>query len=390
MKLLVLSHKEVWPSAASPIGWATDGGFVFHMSAIGSLFDEVHIMVPVVAARPQGEVLFTDPKTRIIPIEQKFSSGWQRRLLLLWWAISNFKTIRRKIKEVDLVHIPIPSDLGTIGMYMAFWLKKPLFIRHCGNWVNQRTMSEKLWRNFMEKRAGNNVLALATGGKLQAPSTRNPNIQWIFSSSLLQSEIEDNVPRIYEERQAFRLITVSRQVQAKGTAICIQALALLRNENVQLDVVGDGPDLPAFKRLAENLGMPDRVKFYGKLNHTEVQKVLKQAHLFCYPTTASEGFPKVVLEAMASGLPVISTPVSVLPSLVESTGAGIIIEAAEPELLASAIRKMIYENQLFEDCSKNALNEAAKYSLENWSMFIADRLNATFNWKLSPLRPIEK
>jgi glycosyltransferase involved in cell wall biosynthesis len=390
MKLLVISHKEVWPSAASPIGWATDGGFVFHMAAIGSLFEEVQIMVPVVEPRRQGEVLFKDAMINIDPIHQDFAKGKRRKLLILWWAIINFASLRKKIKDVDLVHIPVPSDLGTIGMYMALWLKKPLFIRHCGNWDNQRTMAEKLWLNFMEKHAGKNVLALATGGKVQAPSELNPNIQWIFSTSLLQSEIEDNIPRIYEDGQAFRLITVSRQVQAKGTSICIQALALLRSENVQLDVVGDGPDLPAFKRLAEDLGMLERVKFYGKLNHAAVLKVLKQAHLFCYPTKASEGFPKVVLEAMACGLPVISTPVSVLPSLVYSSGAGVIIEAAESELLADAVRKMIYENQVFEDCSKNALKEAAKYTLENWSLFIADRLNATFNWNLSPLRPIEK
>ena len=151
-KLLVFSHKEVWKSKDSPIGWATDGGFVFHMMAIGTLFEQIELVVPQGVARNKGEVVFKDGQLQISPIKlPKNISGIKRKLFVLLWGVWNIRFLTKKIKKADFVHVPIPSDFGTICMLLTKWLGKPLFIRHCGNWLAPKTVTEQFWKNFMIK-----------------------------------------------------------------------------------------------------------------------------------------------------------------------------------------------------------------------------------------------
>ncbi|CAN5348048.1 hypothetical protein BH18GEM1_BH18GEM1_06810 [soil metagenome] len=119
--------------------------------------------------------------------------------------------------------------------------------------------------------------------------------------------------------------------------------------------------------------MSERVVFHGKVSHDVVLSLLQGADLFCYPSVATEGFPKVVLEAMATGLPVLATPVSALPQLLES-GTGWLL----PEVSASAVAEGVcacLENEgLYASMSLRSLETARRYSLENWRDTIGENL----------------
>jgi glycosyltransferase involved in cell wall biosynthesis len=166
---------------------------------------------------------------------------------------------------------------------------------------------------------------------------------------------------------------VARQDRAKGGGVVIHSVPLLVKAfpQVQLDLIGDGPALAEYRNFAKNLGIIERIRFHGKLNHEQVIGRLQEADVFCYPTMASEGFPKVVLEALATGLPVVTTPVSVLPYLLKN-GCGIVIEKADPELLAAAVLEVFATPGRYEQMSKLAIETASKYSLEGWAAAIRD------------------
>ena len=164
-----------------------------------------------------------------------------------------------------------------------------------------------------------------------------------------------------------RLVIVARQEVAKGAGAVIRSLPLLveRFPGISFEIVGEGSAIPEFKRLAQEMGVSDRVHFSGKLNHEQVMDRLKSATLFMFPTTSSDGFPKAVLEGLASGLPVVATRVSVLPQLL-GRGCGILIDEATPEAVARGVGEALADPSGYADLSRQAIATARQYSLEAW------------------------
>jgi glycosyltransferase involved in cell wall biosynthesis len=381
MRLVVFSHKPCWPCSESPTGYATDGGFPFQMRAISELFRSTTVVVPCANVEAQGGVShLSGHNMRIVPLTTPWGRGLTRKIAFVFWILRNGPTFFREINRADAVHAPVPGDIGTIGMLLAVLLRKPLFVRHCGNWNVQRTHAERFWRWFMERFAGGRNVMLATGGHANPPSDTNPNIGWIFSTSLQERDFKAHEPKLVNGSTAKpRLIIACRQEARKGTDKVIESLPLIlkRFPNATLDVLGDGSALPALKQLASTLNVSERITFHGKVDQPTVVQLMREAALFCYPTAASEGFPKVVLEALACGLPVITTPVSVLPQLV-ANGCGLILEENTPEKLAAAADNVLSDRDLYLRMSHKALETARQYSLERWRDQIGTRLRSAW------------
>ena len=209
---------------------------------------------------------------------------------------------------------------------------------------------------------------LVTGGGPGGPSRHNDHVHWVFSSSLTAGElaasayVRQDVPR-----DGPRIITVSRLDPEKGTGVAIRSLPLLFEDypGAELHVVGDGRALAGLRRLAAELGVERRVVFHGQVGHDEVLRQLRAADLFCLPTNASEGFPKAVLEALACGLPVITTRVSVLPHLLRG-GCGALLDEASPAAVAEAVLACLDDPVRYRRMSERAVSTARDYSLECW------------------------
>lgn len=390
MKLAVISHKLCWQSKSAPSGFATDGGFPFQMSALSELFDETRLVIPCAEqGNTVGQMSLTGHRLSVVPLSAPVGRDLLRKIGFPFWVIRNLPKLLREIVRADAVHAPIPGDVGTIGMLLAFLLRKPLIVRHCGNWLVQATAAEHFWKWFMEKTAGGRNVMLATGGGKDAPSKTNSNIHWIFSTSLTNAELKSCAVERKKNllTEGIRLIIACRQDKEKGTGVVIESLPFLLKDfpNLSLDVIGDGESLAEFKELSQHLEVEDKVTFHGKVNHEKVLELYKQADIFCYPTRASEGFPKVVLEALACGLPVVTTHVSVLPELI-SNGCGVVIDEAEPKAVAYAVREIITDDEYYYAMSKNAMKTARQYSLESWRDLIGEHLQTAW----SPLLKVKK
>jgi colanic acid/amylovoran biosynthesis glycosyltransferase len=137
------------------------------------------------------------------------------------------------------------------------------------------------------------------------------------------------------------ILTVARLVASKGQAVLLEALAELRARGVDADVtfVGDGPDRAALDALAGELGVGDRVRFTGAVGQDELPGWYRRADLFCLPTF-SEGLGVVLIEAMAAGLPVVSTRVMGVPEVIEDGDCGLLVSPGRADELAAAIERM--------------------------------------------------
>ena len=380
MYLAVISHKPCWTDPSSPSGYATDGGFPFQMEALSELFDQTTLAVPVQSnSAPSGTNPLIGHNLEVRPLDHLQGLGWRRRLSLLGWMPRNLPRIWETIAQADAVHTPIPGDIGTLGILIVLMQRKPLFVRYCGIWGKVTRASHRFSFWLLQRIAGGRNVVLATGGGDEPPSAENPAIQWIFATSMRAAEMAAIPSRTpWQAGQPLKLITVARQEPSKNTDRLIKALGIVREHypETTLDVVGDGSCLPALRQLAAELNLADAVTFHGKVNHDAVIAALSQAHLFCFPTD-SEGFPKAVHEALACGLPVITTPVSVLPQLI-GEGNGVLLSDIEPETIARAILNIVSDEERFAAMMRSAQCTARDYSLERWRDEIGQRLRAAW------------
>jgi glycosyltransferase involved in cell wall biosynthesis len=384
MRLLVVSYKTCWPHRAAPSGYATDGGFPLQMQALAELFDATTLLLPCTKEqRAAGETALHGHNLSVVPLPPLTGRDLRRKLNFPFWLLRNLPLFIGEMRRADAVHAPIPGDVGTIGILLALALRKPLFVRHCGNWLAPRTIAERFWKWLLEFIAGGRNVCLATGGAAHPPA-RNPNIKWIFATTLTTPELVAYAqPRQLVPTRPPRLIIVCRQEHLKGTSLLIETLPLLATQfpGINCDVVGNGTALDDFKERAQQLRLDDQVTFHGQCNHERVMQLLRNADLFCFPTAASEGFPKAVLEALACGLPVITTPVSVLPQLL-AHGGGVLLNERTPQALVAAVTETLCNADRYRAMSEQALLTAREYSLERWRDVIGAQLQSAWSASL--------
>jgi glycosyltransferase involved in cell wall biosynthesis len=392
MHLVVVSHKICWPAESSASGFATDGGFPIQMGAIAELFERTTIVIPCRRdPAPDGLSPLEGNGLDVVPLSVPRGTGLKRKFHIFVWLLKNGLLIWREIRKADAVHAPIPGDVGTIGMISALVQRKPLLVRHCGNWLVQRTIAERVWKWSMEYFAGGRNVMFATGGGSEPPSSRNPNVKWIFSTSLRENQLVQESPRQLPADGELNLAIACRQEPGKGTEKVIDSLSAIRSvfPETRLAVIGSGSLVEGLRRRVDQLGLSEHVTFYGRIPQYRVVELLNNAHVFCYPTTASEGFPKVVLEALAVGLPVITTRVSVLPKLLGS-GAGILLAKADAEELAAAVVRLCSDPDAYSRMSALAIETAREFSLEKWRDVIGDSLRKAWNVNSLSSKKVER
>ncbi len=159
-----------------------------------------------------------------------------------------------------------------------------------------------------------------------------------------------------------KILFVGLLVPVKGISILFQALAQLRQrrDDWQLDIVGDGPFREEDERLADSLGLAPKVTFHGLKTKGEVAGFMREADLLVLPSIW-ENLPCVVIEAMASGLPIVSTLTGGIAEIVNS-GGGILVPPANPGELSNAIALVL---QRIDEFDRVAIcQKAQEYSLE--------------------------
>jgi len=151
----------------------------------------------------------------------------------------------------------------------------------------------------------------------------------------------------------------------KGVHILLEGFKQLRDEmkNVQLTIIGDGPDREKLQNCAREKGISDAVNFCGEAE--EIVPYLQQSAVFVLPSF-SEGLSNVLLEAMACGLPVVATRVGGTIDLVQDGFNGILIEPDNAGQLYQAMKKILQDKDLAKALGVQARKTAAeKFSLKS-------------------------
>ncbi len=159
------------------------------------------------------------------------------------------------------------------------------------------------------------------------------------------------VPRTLEAigpARPLRILQACRFINKKGLDVTLQAVARLRDRGVavELHLAGSGPQEPDLRLLVGALNLESQVRFLGFLDNSTLLQRLPQYDLFVHPSRVTatgdqEGIPNALLEAMAWGVPTVSTRHSGIPEVVEHDQNGMLIDHADADLLATAMGDLV-------------------------------------------------
>ncbi len=161
--------------------------------------------------------------------------------------------------------------------------------------------------------------------------------------------------------KTYRFLSVGRLVEKKGFPVFFDALALLAKQgrDFQADVVGGGPTEQALREHIERLGLADRIHLVGPQPQERVRRYYDEADAFVLACLEAgnrdmDGTPIVLIEAMALGVPVISTPVSGNPELIDSGYSGLLVAPGDAAALAGAMEALMDDSEYARRLVENA------------------------------------
>ena len=163
------------------------------------------------------------------------------------------------------------------------------------------------------------------------------------------------------------ILAVGRLVAKKGFADLIRACAQLKSQGVSFRcvIIGQGREETALRELAAQLGIEDRIELAGARHQEEVRDTMRAASVLCLPCLRDvdgnqDALPTVLLEAMAVGLPVVSTQLSGVPEIIDTDKNGLLVDPGNPAQLAAALGRIISDPTLAKGLSEGGRTKVAE------------------------------
>ena len=163
----------------------------------------------------------------------------------------------------------------------------------------------------------------------------------------------------------YLIIFIGRLHKVKGVEYLINAMKLIENskiDNLKLLIIGDGTEKRKLKQLSNELKL-DNISFLGSISQKEIPRYLISSDIFVLPSL-SEGFPVSIMEAFASGLPIIVSNVGGIPEIVENKVNGFIVEPKNSNQIANKINDLINDENMRIKISHNNKKKAVEFSWE--------------------------
>jgi len=287
--------------------------------------------------------------------------GLRSRLRTMAHAVQGFAMLPDvEALNVDHLHAHWATGATTCALVLSRFLDRSFsFTAHAYDiWRERLALPQKL-RNarFVVTCTRHNAEHLAATYRVE-----RDKIQTVHHGT----DVERFAPATREERPVPTVIAVGRLVEQKGLDRLLVACGRLAKQGVAFRclVVGDGPLRTSLEAVARDVGIADRVEFRGQVFQDELVRLYGVADvfaLFCQPASDDDrdGIPNVMIEAMATGLPVVSTRFSGIPELVIDGETGLLADVDDEEGHAAALRRALTDQAL-----RTRLGRAARQKVE--------------------------
>lgn len=354
------------------VGSLNLGGAETYVSRVVRAIRNHGVHMELCALDRTGPLLAPLERDGIVVHDAAFSSTKYRSTISR--LMGTTQAIRRVVRagRFDVVHTYLfwADVLGVTGARLAGCRRILISRRALHGW----THGPKARYHALEQ--GTNLLAneliansLAVLNDAEAHERILPSVRTVIYSGVDLDLYEPATPGV---DGPIRLVTVGALAPRKGQEYAIEALSMLKESGVDatLDLVGAGPDEAKLRRLVADAGLGDLVSFAGE--QEDPRPYLKRADVFLLPSR-QEGFAVALLEAMATGLPVIATDVGGnAEALVDGEG-GRIVPAQQPAAIAAAVADLAKERRRWPEIGRfNRARVQDRFSIDASARHLAD------------------
>lgn len=268
----------------------------------------------------------------------------------------------------DHIHLRCPSNIGLFACFIQiFFPKKPKTVKYAGNWdpKSRQPRSYRMQKWILSNTFLTRNCKVLVYGKWE---NQTKNIHPFFTASYTNSEIVD-VP-IKKLSDEIRFIFVGGLTKGKQPLKTLQVIHELKkaHKKVKLDFYGDGIERQEIENYILENKLSNDVILHGNVSKQEVKSAFQKAHFLLF-MSKSEGWPKVIAEAMFWGCVPITTSVSCIPYMLDNGKRGTIINDDVTDVVDS-INRYLRDESLFRLHASNGLKWSRKFTLEKFEIEI--------------------
>ena len=354
----ILYHMPFWQAADGTL-WEVEGSFARYVDSLAPYFDRIVLAVPTFdSPQPEGTRVRA-ANVALVPLP--YFPGPRQFYPMLSRVLPR---VRDWVQQCDIVHLRVPSPAAIFAFRAARRFGKPTFLLVVGDYaallphLNYGGIKDALFRSYVafEERAlrymVRRALTFANGAALREKhEAQGARVFETRTTTLSTSDMASRADTC--QGSAIRLLTVSRIDPRKGLRVLPELVAELsrRGHDVSIDVVGppigqigEG-EARTIADDAERLGVADRVRLRGAVPLDDLLPLYREYDIFVLPTRPGEGIPRVLMEAMAAGMPVVTTNVAGIGSLVTHRANGLLAGETAASF-ADAVQELLSDASL--------------------------------------------
>jgi glycosyltransferase involved in cell wall biosynthesis len=374
-RLVIVSHVRHYGSGGRLHAY---GPYAREIDIWADLFPEVVIAAPFVEANPPADAVpFTRRNITMHPIAETGGETLWAKLRQLIWLPVLVLGLARAMRRADALHIRCPGNLGLLGVILGPLLGRPRVAKYAGQWNGYRgeavTVSLQRWLLRHWWRAPVTVYG--------AWPNQPPHVVPFFTSMMTDEQVQAAV-QIADRKtlgSPLRVLFTGRLAPEKRVDALLEAvkIATARGVSLEVRVLGDGPERERLQSDVRRLDIGAHLRFLGALPFDRALEVYDWAHVLVLPSVHSEGWPKVVAEAMCHGLLCIAVDHGQVASML--TGRGILLQRGTPEEIAAALEAVASDPTAYTGMMRNATRWARGHSLEGLRAALAALLSERWN-----------
>ncbi len=320
MKLAIISHTAHYADENGIIkGW---GPTIREINYLAPKFDEIiHLAFLHTGKTPASSLPYTASNIRFVALPPSGGKGFGDKLSVATSIPEIIRQTKMIMPEVGAIQIRVPTGIANFLLpWLSFRKVRPIiWVKYAGNWKQSNAPAgyrfQRWWlqQNFLKSK-------VTINGKWND----QPGHCITFENPCLDEDERTTGKKVIESKTysgPYTAVFIGRLEEEKGVKRILDALQAFHKKNITtIHFIGDGKDLNLFRSIAASQNLVKCV-FHGSVSRNEVSDYLAQSHFLLLPSTASEGFPKVIAEGGNYGaIPLVSAISSISQYINDTNG----------------------------------------------------------------------